>query len=113
MRAGALSAGAAAMALALEARGLLCEALGVAPPAPAEMIGSLAAVQLPPAKTERARSALDIHPVQEALFQQHRIEVPVFDFPAAGQRVLRIAAQRYNTRGQYETLARVLPPLLG
>jgi isopenicillin-N epimerase len=100
-------------ALALEARALLCKALGVAPPAPDEMIGSLAAVQLPPAKTERPRSALDLHPIQQALFAQHHIEVPVFDFPEPGKRVLRIAAQRYNTRAQYETLARVLPSLLG
>jgi isopenicillin-N epimerase len=100
-------------ALALEARALLCAALGVVAPAPEAMIGSLAAVPLPPAKAERPRSALDLHPIQQALFAQHRIEVPVFDFPAPGQRVLRIAAQRYNTLAQYETLARVLPPLLG
>lgn len=99
-------------ALALEARALLCRTLGVAAPAPDELLGSLAAVPLPPAATDRPRSALDLNPVQQALFTQHRIEVPVFDFPAPGQRVLRLSAQRYNALAQYELLARVLPPLL-
>jgi isopenicillin-N epimerase len=76
------------------------------------MIGSLAAVALPPKTGQQRRDALSMHPVQQALWSQHRIEVPVFDFPEPGRRVIRIAAQRYNTRAQYELLARVLPPLL-
>jgi isopenicillin-N epimerase len=99
--------------LVLWGRDLLCRTLDVRPPAPDEMIGSLAAVSLPPRPAAGPpRDALTMHPVQQALWEQHRIEVPVFDFPQPGRSVIRIAAQRYNTRAQYELLARVLPALL-
>lgn len=102
-------------ALALEARALLCRALGVAAPAPDEMLGSLASVPLPVTDAVRAappaRGGVD--PFQDALWERHRIEVPVFPFPAPPARVLRLSAQRYNRLEQYARLAAVLPELLG
>lgn len=92
-------------ALALEARELLCDALQVSPPAPDGMIGSLAAIPLPGEHGELPYGALD--PLQEALFERHCIEVPVVPFPA-GRRLVRISAQLYNERGEYERLARAL-----
>ena len=47
------------------------------------------------------------------LWEDHRIEVPVVKWPAAPKRVLRISAQIYNDRTQYERLASLLPGLLG
>ncbi len=101
-------------ALALEARRLLCDALHVPPPAPESMIGALAAVPLPPARGADPAAAppLGRDPLQAALLERHAIEVPVFAFPAAPARVLRISAQAYNERAEYERLAAALPALL-
>ncbi len=89
--------------LVLGARRLLCETLGIEPPTPESMIGSLAAVPLPPGE------AATLH---GALFERHAIEVPVFAWPAPPGRLLRVSAQAYNSPEQYERLAACLPRLL-
>ena len=99
--------------LALEARGILCRALGQSEPAPAAMIGALAALPLPDApETTAPKSPLYLDPLQEALRAGEGIEVPVIPWPAPPRRVLRISAQVYNARSQYERLAAVLPDRL-
>ncbi len=85
--------------LALEARRVLCNALGVPLPAPDAMIGSIAAVPIPDG------SAL---PLQERLLASHGIEVPIMPWPRAPSRLVRISAQGYNHRGQYVRLADAL-----
>ena len=99
-------------ALALAARGILCEALRVPPPCPESMIGSLAAVPLPDGKPAPP-SPLYGDPLQDVLFERHAIEVPVVPWPAPPKRLIRISAQLYNTREQYEYLARALRDELG
>lgn len=93
--------------LALEARRILCDALDVAPPAPESMIGALAAVPLPDGEV-RPASALYGDPLQDVLFREHAIEVPIVPWPAPPKRLVRISAQLYNSRAQYEYLARTL-----
>jgi len=95
-------------ALALEARRILCDALQVEPPAPDDMVGSMAAIPLPDARGAVAASPLGTEPLQAALFERHRIEVPIWSWPAAPKRHVRIAAQLYNERAQYERLAAAL-----
>jgi isopenicillin-N epimerase len=98
-------------ALALEARQILSEALGITPPCPAEMIGSLVSLPLPAAPaadTGSAGSALNRDPLQEALFHRHAIEAVVAKGPGPTGRLLRISAQIYNAREEYEYLARAL-----
>ncbi len=94
--------------LALEARTLLGEALGVPMPAPESMIGSLAALPLPGGVTGPGAlpGSGGFDPLQDHLFHAHQIEVPVFSW--SGKRLLRISAQRYNTRADYERLAAAL-----
>ncbi len=95
-------------ATALAARDLLCGALGCAPPSPDAMIGALATVPLPDAPS----SPLRLDPLQDALLERWGIEVPVFAWPASPRRFLRISAQIYNDRPQYERLAAALSALL-
>jgi isopenicillin-N epimerase len=99
-------------ALAFEARSLLCEALDVAPPCPEEMVGSLAAVPLPPADARASATPLHSDPLAEELFGKHRIEVLVVRWPAPPRRLVRISAQLYNRRDQYQRLAGALKEML-
>ena len=94
-------------ALALEARRLLCAAAGTAPVCPDDMIGSLATIVLPDGlTTEIAWRRPD--PLQQRLFDEWSIEVPVMSWPASPRRLIRVSAQLYNTRDDYGRLADAL-----
>ncbi len=100
-------------ALAIAGREVLCRTLGVEPPAPAEMLGSLATIclpALPPEASARlgARSTRYGNPLQDALLERWKIQVPVWGLAGKPYRTLRIAAQMYNTIQQYEYLAQAL-----
>jgi isopenicillin-N epimerase len=100
-------------ALARRGRDVICGALDVPAPAPDSMLGSMAAIPLPGlAPTQAAADRL-----QATLFDEDRIEVPVFAWPvpaaiAAGEGpaavIVRISAQRYNVPEEYEVLAESL-----
>ncbi|MCC7398868.1 MAG: aminotransferase class V-fold PLP-dependent enzyme [Planctomycetes bacterium] len=92
--------------LALRGRALLCEALGRAAPAPAAMLGSLAAVELP--CSDAPTSALGVDPLQTRLYDAHRIEVPVMRWAQPKHRLVRISPQIYNDLAQYAYLAQAL-----
>jgi isopenicillin-N epimerase len=98
--------------LAVRARRILCDTLGVSAPCPEEMLGSLAALPLPDGSGEAPRSPLYTDPLQDALCDRHGIEVPVIPWPAPPKRLLRISAQIYNTEGHYLRLAEALRELL-
>jgi isopenicillin-N epimerase len=87
-------------ALALVARRILSERLGVAPPAPESMIATLVALPLAP----RTDDGSGRDPLYDALFAQH-FRVPVMPWPGPRDRLLRISAQRYNHVSEYEALA--------
>jgi isopenicillin-N epimerase len=91
--------------LAIRARRVLCSALGIEPPAPDAMLGSMASIPLPPGppgpRPTRYHDAL-----QDALVDRHRIQVPIWS--AGPTRVFRISAQLYNSIQQYEYLAGAL-----
>ncbi|HKW90487.1 MAG TPA: aminotransferase class V-fold PLP-dependent enzyme [Methylomirabilota bacterium] len=94
-------------ALALEARRMLCAAVGSAPVCPEEMIGSLAAVRLPDnPKADRGWRVRD--PLQGRLFDGWGIEVPIMRWPAPPHRLIRVSAQLYNRPEQYARLAEAL-----
>jgi isopenicillin-N epimerase len=96
--------------LALRARDLLCTRLGIETPAPDDMLGSMAAVPLPEGKPYVPTLYGD--PLQDALFYDYNIEVPLHPWPYQPKRVLRVSAQLYNEIGDYEKLADALDELL-
>jgi isopenicillin-N epimerase len=86
--------------LAVAGRTLLCERLGIAPPCPEPLLGSMASIPLGPG---------DPFALAQALYHKHKIEVPVFPWPTRGERMLRISAQSgYNTLEDVERLAKAL-----
>jgi len=101
--------------LALEGRRLLADALEVELPCPDEMIGSMAAIALPASgrfPVESGAHAFRRNALHDALFHEHRIEVPVLFDPSGKAQLVRISAQLYNERGDYERLAAALLALL-
>jgi isopenicillin-N epimerase len=97
--------------LALAARDLLCTRLGIGHPAPDDMLGSMAAMPLPDGEAY-VTTSLYGDPLQDALLFDHAIEVPIVPWPRAGNRVLRVSAQLYNSIADYEKLADALDVLL-
>jgi isopenicillin-N epimerase len=89
--------------LALSARRKLAAALGVRPPCPDELIGTLAALPLPDGELV----------LQARLYERHRIEVPIIPWPAPPHRLVRISAQIYNRIEEYEQLGKALRAELG
>jgi isopenicillin-N epimerase len=77
------------------------------------MIGTLAAVPLPRGHDGFRPDAFAVDPLQLDLFERHRIEVPVFTWPAPPERLIRVSAQAYNEIGEYEALAQALGRELG
>jgi isopenicillin-N epimerase len=99
--------------LAIEGRDILCRTLNITPPAPASMIGSIATIFLPEHPQPlmdrlRTRPTKYHDALQDTLLARHRIQVPVWSIPGATRRTLRISAQIYNSRAQYEYLADAL-----
>lgn len=88
--------------LCLAGRDILLDALGAPPPAPDEMIGSLASIPLPEAPG-RAETIFD--PLMAVLRSKWSIEAMVYSWPAPPGRLLRISAHRYNRIKEYERLA--------
>ncbi len=99
--------------LVIRGRDILCEALGITPPAPDCMIGSICTLILPPheaAHAERLKQRPTRYhdALQDALIDRHRIQVPVWGLPDKPARFIRISAQLYNSVEQYACLAGAL-----
>ncbi|MEE8331588.1 MAG: aminotransferase class V-fold PLP-dependent enzyme [Acidimicrobiia bacterium] len=93
--------------LALSARDELVKALNIQPPAPDDMLGSMAALPLPD-----GTGALVTDRDQGELFAAG-FEVPIVPWPHWPQRLLRISAQSaYNTADQHHRLGKTLVDLL-
>jgi isopenicillin-N epimerase len=110
-------------ALAISGRDLVCDRLRLEPATPDSMIGAMAAIPLPvDPVTSGSHSPLDIDPLQAALMERHRIQVPIGPWPTAwtpgrdasapSGRLLRLSAQLYNSLPDYELLAEGLAELL-
>ena len=100
-----------------EARRQLVAAAGRPALAPEAMLGSMAALELPPDPGFAARAVADPDPLQGRLLAAG-IEVPVYAWPrdpAPGERrrrLLRLSVHLHNDAGEYAYLAGVLSELL-
>ena len=90
-----------------------CEKLEIDPPAPEDMIGSLAAFPLPAAiAAPPTPHPLYLNPVQDQLRERYGVEVPIAPWPDQTGCVMRISAQLYNHLDEYRYLAAALEELL-
>ncbi len=99
--------------LCLEGRGILCDRLGLTPPAPDSMIGSISTLVLPPHEPERharlmARPSRYHDALQDALIARHGVQVPIWGLAGQPARFVRISAQLNNSADQYHKLAAAL-----
>lgn len=97
-------------AAAVAAQRTLCDAFGVDPPCPEGMIGSMASVPFARSPALPAGSG-PFDPLQEALFQRFRIEVPIFPWPAPPARMLRVSTPPYVEPSDIEALVTALRDL--
>jgi isopenicillin-N epimerase len=96
--------------MALAARSILCEALGIDVPAPESMVGSMAAIPLPRGKGEVGRDLLA--PLHGQLLAAG-FETLVYPWPEWPEQVLRISAHLYNSLDEYADLAEAVSGLVG
>ena len=96
--------------MAIAAKRLLCEAVGVEAPSPEDMLGSMVAVPLWLDGTSE-KDALLSHPVHNRLLEEFAIDVPVYYWPDTPYLWIRISAQAYNSLDQYQRLADALRQL--
>ncbi len=93
--------------LAVGARRLLCEELGVESPCPEQMLGSMATLPLPDRFQGVPRSEkIDLE--QQRLYDRFRIEVPFVRMGRPERRYFRISAHLYNALPEYQHLAEAL-----
>ncbi len=90
--------------LAREMRRILAEKWDVEPPAPENMLGSLAALPLPAELPAIETAAKMLH---DELYDNHKIEVPITML--GGRLWIRFSAQIFNEPSDYMPLASALP----
>ena len=94
--------------LARRARELLCDVTDTEPLCPASMLGFAAAVVLPSGDRPPPDTPFETDPLQDSLFRDHGIEVPIFHILEPSVRLLRVSAHLYNRFEDYEQLADAL-----
>ncbi|EXM19877.1 hypothetical protein V3481_003384 [Fusarium oxysporum f. sp. vasinfectum] len=88
--------------LAVLARRIVCKAIGVDIPCPDSMIAAMATIPLPDSPGPEQEGML---PIQQVLWKEHGIVIPVYSWPSYPKRVVRLSVQAYNTLNQYLKLA--------
>jgi isopenicillin-N epimerase len=86
--------------LALRARDIVCEALHLESPAPDDMLGAMVSLIIPGAPSRELPD-----PLQEILWREEGIEVPVIRWRNPPRRIIRMSAQLYNTEDEFRRFA--------
>ena len=93
-------------------RDLLCETLDISPPTPDSMVSSMSSVEFP-WNEDVGPAPIEGDPIHNTLFDEYRIQVPVISWPNHNRKYLRISAQVYNSKEDYEYLSDSLISILG
>ncbi len=87
--------------LCLEARELICEMLQISKPCPDSMVASMATFPLPELRETASYDYKGFDQLQEILYRDYNIEIPVWNWSNPPSRLIRIAVQLYNSIDQY------------
>jgi isopenicillin-N epimerase len=99
--------------LIMAGRKRVCDILGLSPPAPESMIGTMASLLIPEPAPELAnRPTIYDDALQDELYNNHRIIAPIWRLND-NRRVVRLSAQVYNRLEQFEKLGHALAEELG
>ncbi|MCB1124495.1 MAG: hypothetical protein KJT03_23280, partial [Verrucomicrobiae bacterium] len=99
--------------LALAAQKMFCISYNQKLPAPESMIGSMVSIPLPDAAGPQPKpTRTQTTPWQDLLLARCEIEVPIVSWPAYPKRLVRVSAQLYNHKAQYDLLAEGIRELL-
>lgn len=93
-------------AMCLEARDLLCEAMGTQPIVPDSMLGPLAVIDIP-------APGLNPRELRERLMQEYRIESMIVPNPGGDTPMIRVSPQVYNSMEQYRYCADAIRSIVG
>jgi isopenicillin-N epimerase len=94
--------------LVMKGQDILCDALQIDAPLPESMIGSMATLPLPDHGRGAPRGLFREDCLGHILYEDHKIEVPLMQWPRQGEFKIRISAQLYNSVEEYEALAKAL-----
>jgi isopenicillin-N epimerase len=94
-------------ALALRGRDIVLETLGLVPPCPDTLLGSMAALPLPAGTAASPIGRLG-HEALAAWTRERGIEPWFFPWPCPGGKLVRLSAQIYNHEEEYRALATLL-----
>ncbi|KAI1123943.1 pyridoxal phosphate-dependent transferase [Nemania abortiva] len=95
--------------LTVLARRIICRTLGIPLPCPDSMIGAMATIPLPDSPGPEQEGML---PIQQILWKEHGIVIPIYSWPSYPKRVIRLSVQAYNSLDQYLRLANCLRSVL-
>ena len=93
-------------AMCLEARDLMCNALGTAPMVPDSMLGPLATIEVP-------APGMDPRNLRERLMAEYRIESMIVPNPGGDTPMIRVSPQVYNSIEQYAYCADAIRTIVG
>ncbi|MEZ6241977.1 MAG: aminotransferase class V-fold PLP-dependent enzyme [Phycisphaerales bacterium] len=98
--------------LVVEGCRMVAEMTGARFYAPEEMVGSMVGLQLPDNPAPGRPCSFE-DPIWDALYERHRIQVPVWPLAGVADRIMRVSAHLYNTLEDYERLGGALAEELG
>lgn len=91
--------------LAIKGRNILCEALGIKPPCPDEMVTCISTLILPVDEEKELAPIHEFDPLQATLRERYGIQIPVWTWASPEGRYVRLSAQLYNSEEEYHYLA--------
>lgn len=98
-------------ALALQARDVLADAIGMPDRVPAGRITAMVSLSIPASDAPPGATVLDGDPLMRTLYERYRIQAIVLTWPAHRARYLRVSAAPYNSLDEYRYLAQALREL--